>query len=242
MSPVESAAESILIESVGATRVVTLNRPDKLNVADLEMQERFLACLRTVAADSEARALVLTGAGRAFSAGGDRKYVEEIIAGRLEAKVALRRTHFATAEAMISLAIPAVAAVNGPAVGFGAGLVAMCDFVVMGEGAFLCDPHVTFGVEATTGCAIVWPRLTSPTIAKDILMTGRRVAAKEAVELGLASRLCPAGEELATALEIAERYHALPPTGVAAPKRAFTRPLLAELAAYGDPDGEDLNF
>lgn len=220
---------SVLSETRGSTRILTLNRPEKLNAADLEMQERLLACLQEAASDSALRALVLTGAGRAFSAGGDRDILRKMAEGTNDQADALAKVHVGTIRTMLGLGIPAIAAVPGPAVGYAAGLVAMCDFVVMGESGFLSDPHVTFGIAATTAAQLIWPRRTSEGLARDILMTGRKVPAEEAVKIGLADRLCPAGEELAVALQIAERFAGMPASGVAATKRAFNRPLIAAL-------------
>jgi enoyl-CoA hydratase len=136
---------------------------------------------------------------------------------------------------MLGLEIPVIAAVPGPALGYAAGLVAMCDFVVMGANGFLGDPHVSYGIAATTACQLIWPRRASEGIVRDILMSGRKVPAEEAVAIGLANRLCAAGEELATAMEIAQTFLALPPAGVAQTKRAFNRPLLAALKDLLDP-------
>ncbi len=232
MTATDTATVSVLAESVGSIRILTLNRPEKLNAANLEMQERLLGCLEEVAADKDARALILTGAGRAFSAGGDRDILRQMAEGRAEQEDALGAVHIGTIRCMLGLTIPAIAAVPGPAVGYAAGLVAMCDFVVMGENGFLCDPHVTFGIAATTAAQLIWPRRTSEALARDILMSGRKVGAQEAVTIGLANRLCPAGEELANAMEIAETFAALPPTGVAGTKRAFNLPLLRALDEY----------
>ena len=128
---------SVLAERVGPIHIVTLNRPEKLNAANLEMQQRLLSCLETAAADGDARALILTGAGRAFSAGGDRELLRQMAAGGLEQHEELAKVHAETMWCMLGLRIPAIAAVNGPAVGYAAGLVAMCDIVVMGEHGFL---------------------------------------------------------------------------------------------------------
>lgn len=237
MTDTQSKAPSVLTESVGAIRILTLNRPEKLNAADLEMQERLLSCLEAVAADPEARAVILTGAGRAFSAGGDRDILRKIAEGTNDQQEALASAHEATIRCMLGLTIPAIAAVSGPAVGYAAGLVAMCDIVVMGENGFLCDPHVKYGIAATTAAQLIWPRLASEALAREILMTGRQVQAEEAVAIGLANRVCPAGEELATAMEIAETFAALPAAGVAATKRAFNRPLLRQIEELLTPEG-----
>jgi enoyl-CoA hydratase len=228
MATVESPTSSVLAETSGAVRVVTLNRPRKLNAVDLEMQQRLLERLQAVETDSRVRAVVITGAGRAFSSGGDRTLLAELAAGDLSDRDELGRVQLDTIRCVLSLPVPVIAAVNGPAVGVAAGLVAVCDVVIMGEDAFLCDPHVTFGLGTTFACQLVWPHLTSGVVAKEILMSGRRVPAGEAVKLGLANRVCPTGSELATALEMAETFVALPPTGVAATKQALNRRLLEE--------------
>jgi enoyl-CoA hydratase len=232
MNAIDTASASVLAESVGSIRILTLNRPEKLNAANLAMQQQLLTCLEDMAADKDVRVLVLTGAGRAFSAGGDRDILRQMAEGKAQQEDALAAVHLGTIRCMLGLSIPAIAAVPGPAVGYAAGLVAMCDFVVMGENGFLCDPHVTFGIAATTAAQLIWPRRTSEGTAREILMSGRKVGAQEAVAIGLANRLCPAGQELAIAMEMAATYAALPPTGVAGTKRAFNAPLLRALEDY----------
>lgn len=223
-----SQEPSVLTEKVGKTQVITLNRPEKLNAADLEMQQRLVDCLKSVRKDNEIRAIVLTGAGRAFSAGGDRSLLQEMASGQLSQQNELAAVHKETIITMLSLEIPVIAAVPGPAVGYAAGLVAMCDTVVIGEEGFLCDPHASFGIGATTAVQIIWPRLTSFNTAKELMMTGRKISAKEAVDIGLASYICPKGKELAKALEIAETYAAIPASGVSANKVAMNKQLLEE--------------
>jgi enoyl-CoA hydratase len=173
------------------------------------------------------RALVLTGAGKSFSAGGDRDLLRQIAAGQLAEQDRLGRVHAETIRCMLGLCVPVIAAVSGPAVGYAAGLVAMCDIVVIGEDGFLSDPHVTFGIGATTATQLIWPRRAPEGVVREILMTGRRVGAREAVAIGLANRLCPAGDELVTACAIADHIAALPPAGVQATKAAFNAPLLS---------------
>lgn len=229
MASIAQNSDTVLAESVGGIRVLTLNRPEKLNAASLEMQEALLGELRKVASDAEARVLVLTGAGRAFSAGGDRDLLKQIAEGRTENQARLARVHVDTIRTMLGLKIPVIAAVSGPAVGYAAGLVAMCDIVVIGEHGFLCDPHVSFGIAATTAAQLIWPRRAPEGVVREILMTGRKVGADEAVALGLANHRCGAGEELASAMRIAGTFEALPASGVNATKVEFNRPLLAAL-------------
>jgi enoyl-CoA hydratase len=233
MAPAENDqpdSDVVLAHSVGPLRVLTLNRPEKLNASNHAMHKRILERLLEVEADTEARGLILTGAGRAFSAGGDRTIVKEATSGLIEADHPLRKIYWERMECLLRLPIPTIAAVNGPAVGFAAGLVALCDIVVMGEGAYFMDPHVTFDFPATSAIRLVWPHLTSNAKAKWALMSGERIYAEEAVRMGVATRVCPAGKELETALEMGGKLAALPPNGVAATKRAFNKVLLEELA------------
>lgn len=228
---------AVLVEDVGNVRVLTLNRPEKLNAANLEMQRELLEEVKALAAERNVRAVVLTGAGRAFSAGGDREILRELAEGTCTSRVELGRITLDTIRTMLELEIPAIAAVNGFAVGYAAGLVALCDFVVMGRNAFLSDPHVRYGIAAGPATQLVWPRLCSDLVAREILMTGRRVDAQEALGIGLCSRVCDEGEELRTALDIAEEMVSLPPEGIAATKRAFNRTLIARAQQFVLEDG-----
>lgn len=221
---------TVLAETLGAIRMLTLNRPGKLNAADLDMQRTLLRELETVAADRDLRALVITGAGRAFSAGGDRAILQEIIEGAATASAEPGRLQFNTMRVMLELEIPAIAAINGPAVGWGAGIAALCDMAVMGEGAFLSDPHVIHGIAAGPATQLLWPRRCSEAAARELLMTGRRVGAEEALRIGLCNHICPNGEERSAALEMAEAIAALPRAGIADTKRAFNASLIAATA------------
>jgi enoyl-CoA hydratase len=236
MDATSDQTDTVLMECVGSVRVLTLNRPRTLNSQTQELQERFVERLREIAADSEARALVITGAGRAFSSGGDRSLLDALLAGRLAEIEALSRTNWETMELMLGLTIPVIAAVHGPAVGHAIGFVALCDFVVMAEDAFLQDPHALYGLEAVTAARLIWPHLASLNSVRWILMSGARVSAEEALRLGLANRVCPTGDDLSTALEMARELAALPPAGLAATKRGFNRALLQEIAALRTED------
>ncbi len=231
-SPAGEHTERVLSEQRGSVRILTLNRPDVLNAADVALQRRLVDCWREVAADEGTRAVVLTGAGRAFCAGGDVALLQD--APRV-VREELSRIHQELVPGMLALPAPIIAAVHGPAVGFGAELVALCDVAVIGRDAFLSDPHVVHGLPASPGCQLVWPHLTSRAVAKELLMTGRRVDAEEALRLGLVNRVTAPGDELAVAVALAEELAALPAAGVAEVKRACNAALLEELAAL--PDG-----
>src|SRR5699024_2286869 len=138
--------------------------------------------------DREVRAAVLTGAGKAFSAGGDFAYLAEIAADE-----GLRRKTIAHGrELVLGMArcrVPVVAAVNGPAVGLGCSLVALSDMVYMAEGAYLADPHVQVGLVAADGGPLTWSLHMSLLVAKEYALTGARISAQRACELGLANHI-----------------------------------------------------
>src|SRR5262249_16753414 len=109
-------------------------------------------------------------------------------------------------------------------------LAALCDLVVMDPDAYLSDPHVRYGIPASPGCQLVWPHLTSVAIAKELMFSGRRVDAEEALRLGLANRVTAPGDDVRVALELAAELAAMPPSGVAESKRVANAPLLDELS------------
>lgn len=226
--PASPGGDRVLADSRGAVRILTLNRPEKLNAADPELQRRLLERVEEVATDPEVGALILTGSGRGFCSGGDFSVLERLAEGAPELQKELGEINRGLLYGLLGLEIPVIAAVNGPAVGFGAAMVALCDIVVMADGAYLCEPHVRYGLAASPAIQLIWPCLTSRALAKELLMTGRRVTASEAVRLGLANHAVPQGEELSASLAIAEELMALPHAGVAAVKRAFNEPLIEQ--------------
>lgn len=207
------ADDAVLITADGPVRVLTLNRPDTLNAFDAELHHALPRVLADLSLDREARAVVLTGAGRAFSAGGDLETFERH-ANDLEERRQTLRIGRRLFDELVGLHLPVVAAVNGPAVGLGATLVTACDMVFIAEHAFLADPHVTVALVAGDGAAATWPLHVSLLRAKEFLLTGDRVSAATAVQLGLANRVVPAESLMADALAFAHRLAALPPQAV----------------------------
>jgi enoyl-CoA hydratase len=210
----------IQIELDGPIRVIRLNRPDDLNAANDPLHRGLAAVWRQLAQDPDARAAVITGNGRAFCAGGDFHYLDE-----LTRDDDARREMFVDAKAivtgMIACPIPVIAAVNGPAVGLGCSLVALSDIVYMAESAHLSDPHVVLGLVAADGGAISWPLLTSLQLAKEYAFTGDRIPAKRAVEIGLANHVVADDAVLEEALACARRIVALPFQAIVDTKRAL---------------------
>jgi enoyl-CoA hydratase len=205
--------DAVIIEADGPVRIVTLNRPDSLNAFDDELHLALPQALREVEDDREARAIVLTGAGRAFSAGGNIDDFATMAADFELRRRTLRRGR-QLFEDLINVHLPVVAAVNGPAVGLGCTIATACDVVLISEHTYLADPHVQVALVAGDGGAITWPLNIGLLRAKSFLLTGERVPAAQAVEMGLATRVVAADALLAEAKAVAHRIAALPPQAV----------------------------
>lgn len=219
----------LLVETAEGVCTVTLHRPGALNAADEELHGALARLWPAVAADREVRAVVLTGSGRAFSGGGDLELLHRMTTDtELRARIMAEAIDIVTA--MTTVPVPIVAAVNGPAVGLGCSLAAMSDLVVMDEDAYFADPHVMLGLVAADGGALTWPLLTSLLRAKEFLLLGDRLAAPDALALGLANRVVAPGTALDVATDLARRLAALPPQAVRETKAALNSALRAVVA------------
>lgn len=210
--------DEVTVTADGSIRVVRLHRPDDLNAVNHDLHEGIAAVWPQISADPEARAVVLTGAGDAFSAGGDFAYLREL---RDDAE--LRKVSLATGKRivlnMLQCRVPVVAAVNGPAVGLGCSLVALSDVVFMGESSHLADPHVVVGLVAADGGPITWPLHTSLLLAKEYAFTGDRIPATRAAAIGLANHVVPDDVVFDEAMATAQRIAKLPQYAVETTKR-----------------------
>ena len=218
------------VRAEGALRIITLNRPDSLNSVNDSLHSGLAGLWQRLTDDPTARAAVLTGAGRAFSAGGDFAYLEELAADAdLRAKTI--RDGREIVLGMARCRIPVVAAVNGPAVGLGCSLVALSDIVYIAEDAYLADPHVQVGLVAADGGPLTWPLHISLLLAKEYALTGTRIRAERAVELGLANHMV--ADPVAEAMACANRIMELPQQAVESTKRVLNihleRAVLASL-------------
>jgi enoyl-CoA hydratase/carnithine racemase len=213
-------SDVLQVEADGAIRIVRLNRPDELNATNHELHHALAELWPQIDADEDARAVVLTGNGRAFSAGGDFNYLDE-----LTRDAALREQTLADGKRIVTgmagCRVPIVAAVNGPAVGLGCSLVALSDIVFMAESAHLADPHVALGLVAADGGPITWPLLTSLQLVKEYALTGDRIPAARAAEIGLVNHVCADDEVLDAAIKCAQKIAKLPRRAVEDTKRVI---------------------
>ncbi|ETB36339.1 enoyl-CoA hydratase [Mycobacterium avium subsp. hominissuis 10-5606] len=210
----------LLIEARGPVRIVTLNRPEAMNAANEALHGALQAVWGYLAKDTDARAVVLTGAGRAFSAGGDFNHFVELWDDRPARRREIDGARRLLTE-VVDFPLPVVAAVNGAAVGLGCNLAVLSDIVLIGESAYLADPHVSVGLTAADGGAPTWPLLMGLLRAKEYLLTSERIPAEQAVAVGLANRVVADADLLDEAVAVAQRIAALPPQAVQSTKRAL---------------------
>lgn len=217
-------AGPLVIEADGAVRVLRMNRPAALNAADPELHRRLADVWQELEDDTGCRAVVLTGAGRAFSAGGDLDVLE-----RMSHDPAFRQYMLdegrRIVRGMVEFPWPVVSAVNGPAVGMGCSLAGLSDLVLIEASAYLADPHVSVGLVAGDGGALTWPLLMSLLRAKEYLFTGDRIPAEVAVQLGLANRLVADGTAEQEARALAARLVRQPETALRFTKQVVNRHL-----------------
>jgi enoyl-CoA hydratase len=213
-----------------AVLTVTIDHPDSdLNAVDEELHgelARLFADLRT---ERDARALVLTGAGRAFCAGGDFDWFPTLrtVAALAELRDAARSMIWD----LLDVEVPIVCALNGHAMGLGASIALLCDVVVAGEGVRIGDPHVKVGLVAGDGGVVIWPLAVGPALAKEALLTGDPLTAERAAAIGLVNHVVPAHEVQQTARAIAERMAANPPLAVRFTKAAVNQQMKAAMTA-----------
>lgn len=182
--------ETILLTRQGRRLTITMNRPAVLNAFGAVMHREITQALAFAGADTGSDVIVLTGAGRAFSAGGDigrmQHFVDHPDDFAEEAEGAKRLIF-----TLLDIEKPVVARINGPAVGLGATIALFCDVTFAGESARIGDPHVAIGLVAGDGGAVIWPQLVGFHRAKEFLLTGEILTAARAAEIGLVNHVVP---------------------------------------------------
>ena len=194
--------ETLSFNQNGAVLTVKLNRPQLLNAVSEKLHNDLSRVFSEIAADATVDAVVLTGEGRAFSAGADLNWLTNITPEQLDTLFVEARKLIVD---LVELPQPIISAVNGVAAGLGATLALFCDVIYMADNAKIFDPHVTIGVTAGDGAAAIWPLLVGMSRSKEYLMTGDSLTAMEAERIGLVNRIVPADELLPQAQAFAKR-------------------------------------
>jgi enoyl-CoA hydratase len=226
--------------------LITINRPEAMNATNARLHWELTQVWLTIDADPEARVALVTGAGRAFSAGGDLGLVEEM-AGNAEAAARTMREASDLVYNLINLDKPVVSAINGVAVGAGLVVALLSDISIMSETARITDGHTRLGVAAGDHAAIIWPLLCGMAKAKYYLLTCEFIDGKEAERLGLVSLCAPPDQVLPKAWQIADSLAAGSQHAIRWTKRAlnnwlrqagpiFDQSLALEMLTFMEPD------
>jgi enoyl-CoA hydratase/carnithine racemase len=209
------------VSAEGAIRVVTISRPDELNAVNQPLHWALANVWRQLAADLEAKVVIITGAGRAFSAGGDLDWITAFLDDPAARDESLREGA-QIIEEILRFPLPVIAAVNGPAAGGGMSLTLMADIRLGSPAAKFNAAFVRIGLSAgDLGASWLLPRLIGPSAAAEIGFTGRIVEADEAERLGLLNRVTSPDDLLDQTLEMAAQICANSPGGIRMSKRAL---------------------
>jgi enoyl-CoA hydratase len=210
---------------------ITLENPGKLNATDAAMHEQLSRVFHTVDHDESVRAVVVTGAGDAFSAGGDLDWIAEQV-GDYGQTMRVMREAGDIVRTMIDCDTPVVSAINGVAVGAGLAVALMADVSVIDEEARLTDGHLRLGVAAGDHAVAIWPLLCGMAKAKYYLLTADFLDGREAERIGLVSKAVPADEVLPTAHAVAAKLARGPRDATRMTKRALNHWLRQALPAF----------
>jgi 2-(1,2-epoxy-1,2-dihydrophenyl)acetyl-CoA isomerase len=215
------------VEVDGSVATLTLDRPEALNALTVPMKIALREALEAIAADRTVRAVILTGAGRAFCAGQDLAERDQPNAAPLD--VELRERYNPIIRAIRSMGQPVIAAVNGVAAGAGASLAFACDLRIAAEEARFVLAFGRIGLVPDSGATWFLPRLVGPAKAAELALVGDSMDAAEALRLGLVSRVVPGDQLLMEARAIADRVAEGAPLAIALTKEALQRSLTIDL-------------
>ena len=212
--------ETISLERDGDVLVATIDHPSSpVNAVDAVLHRDLGELFSTLQRERSARAVLLTGAGKAFSAGGDMDWLPQLRS--VEAVHDLRKDGRQLIWDLLDVEIPIVCGLNGSAAGLGASVALLCDVVVMSERAVIVDPHVTVGLVAGDGGAAIWPLLVGPLAAKRYLLLGEPLTAEAALAAGVAAEVCAPDDVGGRAMVWARRLAAAAPLAVQGTKTAI---------------------
>lgn len=219
-------SEYINVEVDAPIATITLNRPEARNALSPALVAELLGALDALDGDDDVRAVVLTGGPKIFAAGAD---ITEMVALTPADQLDIERGP--RWRRLLRFTKPLIAAVNGYALGGGCELAMMCDMIVAGEGAKFGQPEVNLGILPGAGGTQRWPRTVGKYVAMEVNLAGEFVDAARAYQLGIANRVVPAQETVATAQDLARRIAAKPPIAVRLIKEAINAAYETTLSA-----------
>lgn len=234
---------ALLVDDRDGVRTLTLNRPEAFNSLTVELKELLLAALTEAADAPDVRAVVLTGAGKAFCAGQDLK--EHVAALRSDDPAPFRTVaeHYnPIVRALTGMPKPVIAAVNGTAAGAGASFAYACDLRIAGESTKFLMAFATIGLTADSGASWTLPRLIGYGRAMEMMLLAKPVTAERALEIGMVTQVVPDADVLTTAVELASRMATGPTTGYGKIKEALLTGAGADLEAALECEGAGQNL
>ncbi len=232
MSEPDLQLETVNTRIADGVATIELNRPQALNAWNAQLGADLLAALRAAGAEETVRALVITGAGRAFSSGADLKDFsggESTSDGRPDVYKTLTERYHPIMHAIRMIPKPVIAAVNGPAVGIGCSLALCCDLILAGESAYFLLAFVNIGLVPDGGSSLFLPSRVGMARASELAMLGEKLAAARALEWGLINRVHPDEQLLAEAQTLAARLAGGPTRSYAGTKRQLNNWLYARM-------------
>jgi len=237
MTASETQLETVNVHLADGSATVELNRPEVLNAWNGQFGADLLAALRDVAADDAVRAVIITGAGRAFSAGADLKDVSggaSTPEGRPDVYTMLTERYHPIMHAIREMPKPVVAAVNGPAAGIGCSLALCCDLIVAAESAYFLLAFVNIGLVPDGGSSVFVPSRVGMARATEMAMLGERVPAAQALEWGLVNRVVADASLTEETQALAKRLAGGPTRSYAGTKRLVNNWLYARMGEQLD--------
>jgi len=224
--------EHLLIERrAHGVLLITIDRPDRMNATNERLHRELSEVWDDVARDEQTRVAVVTGAGRAFSAGGDLEMIERM-SGDYRRVAAMAGEASRIVTGMIDCEKPIISAINGTAVGAGLAVALMADISIIAADARLTDGHLRLGVVAGDHAAVIWPLLCGMAKAKYYLLTADFITGEEAERIGLVSRCVERGQVLPEALAVAERIATGPQDAARWTKRTLNHWLRTAIPAF----------
>jgi 2-(1,2-epoxy-1,2-dihydrophenyl)acetyl-CoA isomerase len=231
--------ELVISEIAGGVMKITLNRPEVLNSFNLQMARELRAALDCARADKSVRAVVLTGAGRAFCAGQDLSEGPAPDSGiTADLGATVRATYNPIIRVLRKLDLPVICAVNGVAAGAGANLAMACDIVLASENASFIQSFAKVGLVPDSGGTFFLPRIVGLARATALMMTAEKISAVRANEIGIVYRVCPPDTLLQETMTLATEMAAMPTRGLALTKRALNASMTNDLEAQLELEAE----
>jgi enoyl-CoA hydratase/carnithine racemase len=210
--------KTVLYEKKDKVVLITLNRPEKLNAINIQMNSDLIDALEEAKNDDTVRSIVITGAGKAFCAGGD---ISDFTKGAFTSKDKKVKPKVIRPQNLFYLNKPIIAAVNGVAVGFGTNLTICCDIVYASENASFGEFFIRMGIIPDMNGSLLLPLLVGPHKAKELIFSGKRIDASEALRIGLVNQIFPQEQLLPKTMEFAHHLAKQAPIALSLSKKAI---------------------